>query len=227
MRARAPRRLAAAALSTAIVIGSAGTAVAADFQPPRTVRAEAPVPGADALLAQAKTLSGLTDVLKPVTDLVSGALGGASPADVTALAGKANSALDAAKAAAPAKPPAAPVTPPAAATPPGAVTPPAAPSLPSAVPALPLGGPEQAAAPEDLKGDAVAAVKKGIDDLLKAVTSANVAGIVPAATAVVTGLVGLVVATVLGGGLPAPSLPGLPPLPKAPTDALSVPKPAA
>ncbi|MFF4182116.1 hypothetical protein ACFYZ9_02910 [Streptomyces sp. NPDC001691] len=201
MRARTPRRLAAVVLSTAIVVGSAGTAMAADFQPPRSVRAEAPVPGADALLAQVKSLANIGGVITPVTDLVTKVLGGASPADVTALAGKATSALDAVKSAAPATP-ANPATS-------------ATPALP-ALPALPLGGAERAAAPLDVKDDAVAALKKSIDDLVKAVTSANVAAILPAATGVVTGLVGVVLATVLGGGLPLPSLPGLPPLPKLP-----------
>ncbi|MET9362126.1 hypothetical protein ABZX93_14545 [Streptomyces sp. NPDC006632] len=206
MRARTPRRLAAVALSTALVVGSAGTAwAAADVQPPRPAGAEAPVPGADAVLKQVKTLADLGGALKPVTDLLTGALGGASPADVTAPAAKATSALDAVKAAAPAAP---------------AV--PATPSAPAAVPALPLGGSQLAAGPTDIKADAVAALKKSIDSLVKAVTSANVAGIVPAATEVVTGLVGLVVATLLGGGLPVPSLPGLPALPKLPTDALPV-----
>ncbi|MFF3978476.1 hypothetical protein [Streptomyces sp. NPDC001828] len=201
MRARTPRRLAAVALSTAIVVGSAGTAMAADFPPPRSVRADAPVPGSDALLGQARTLSGLGGALAPVADLLTGVLKGGSPADVTALAGKATSALDAVKPVAPAKPPAAPAIPPAA----------------SGLPAVPLGGPEQAPAPDDIKGDAVTAVQKGVDDLLKAVTSANAGGIVPAATAVVTGLVGLVLAVVTGSGLPVPNLPGVP---KAPTDAV-------
>ncbi|MCX5381771.1 hypothetical protein [Streptomyces sp. NBC_00083] len=213
MRARTPRRLVAVALTTAIVAGSAGTALAADAPPARTVRAEAPVPGADAVLKQVKTLADLGGVLKPVTDVLTGALNGGSPADVTALAGKATSALDAVKAAAPAAP----------AVPAPAVAAPALPATPpAALPALPLGGPQFAAGPADIKADAVAALKKSLDSLVKAVTSANVAGIVPAATEVVTGLVGLVVATVLGGGLPVPNLPGLPALPKLPTDALPV-----
>ncbi|MGW2792161.1 hypothetical protein ACWC9H_19840 [Streptomyces sp. NPDC001251] len=204
MRARTPRRLAAVALSTAIVIGSAGTAMAAGSPPPRAARAEAPVPGADSLLGQAQRLNGLGGVLTPVTDLLTGVLKGASPADTAALAGKATAALDAARQAAPA----APVTPPAApATPPAAAGP----------AAVPLGGPEQDAVLAAARDDAVATVKKGIDDLVEAVTSLNVGGVLPAATSVVTGLVGLVLTTVTGGGLPVPDLPGLP---KVPTDAV-------
>ncbi|MYV92930.1 hypothetical protein GT350_22285, partial [Streptomyces sp. SID1034] len=100
MLVRTPRRLVAAALSTVIVAGSAGTAMAADSPPPRTVRAEAPVPGADALLGQAQQLNGLGGVLTPVTDLLTGVLKGGSAADTAALAGKATSALDALKQAA-------------------------------------------------------------------------------------------------------------------------------
>ncbi|MFE0685692.1 hypothetical protein ACFW17_33480 [Streptomyces sp. NPDC058961] len=195
MRARTPRRLAAVALSTAIVIGSAGTAMAAGSPPPRAARAEAPVPGADSLLGQAQRLNGLGGVLTPVTDLLTGVLKGASPADTAALAGKATAALDAVQQAAPA------ATPPAAAGP----------------AAVPLGGPEQDAVLAAARDDAVATVKKGIDDLVKAVTSLNVGGVLPAATSVVTGLVGLVLTTVTGGGLPVPDLPGLP---KVPTDAV-------
>ncbi|MFG2721152.1 hypothetical protein ACGFW5_23065 [Streptomyces sp. NPDC048416] len=224
MRARTPRRVAAVALSTAIVIGSAGTAMATDVQPPRPVSAGAPVPpGADQVLGQAQTLAALGAVLKPVTDLLTGVLKGGSPADVKVLADRATKALDAVKTPAPATPTAptkpAPATPTAPAKPDTA----AAPAKPgtAAAPALTLaplslGGPGTAAGPMDVKGDAVAALKKSLDDLLKAVTSANAAGVVPAATGVVTNLVGLVTATVVGGGLPAPKLSGLPALPPPP-----------
>ncbi|MFD7166943.1 hypothetical protein [Streptomyces violascens] len=183
MPVRTPRRLVAVALSTAIVIGSAETAVAADFQPPRSVRAGVPVPGADALLAQIKQLGPIEPLLSTVTDLLNGVLGGASPADATALAAKATAALDAVKSAAPAAPTA---------------------------PGIPLGGPQKPGAPTDIKDDAVAAAKKAIADLVAAVTKGDVVAILAAATAVLTGLIGVILAILLGGGLPLPALPGLP-----------------
>ncbi|WP_306453552.1 hypothetical protein [Streptomyces sp. Tue6028] len=72
-----------------------------------------------------------------------------------------------------------------------------------------------AKAPTDLKGDALAALQAAVDALLKAATSGDAAQVAPAVTAVVTGLVDFVAATVLGGGLPAPDLPGLPSLSSA------------
>ncbi|MEV8528328.1 hypothetical protein AB0451_29915 [Streptomyces sp. NPDC052000] len=204
MRVRTPRRLAAVALSTALVLGSAGTTMAADFPHQRPVRAEAPVPGADAVLAQVKTLGDLGGAITPVTDLLTAVLkadnGQLPAADLQSQVAKITTALDKLKSAVPAAP--ALPTPPAPALP--------APPYPSS------GGSETSAAPLDIRDDAVAALKKAIDTLVKDVTTLNVAGLVPHATAVVTGLVGVVVATVLGGGLPAPSLPGLPPLPKPP-----------
>ncbi|MFL4904218.1 hypothetical protein ACJ6WF_13790 [Streptomyces sp. MMS24-I2-30] len=76
---------------------------------------------------------------------------------------------------------------------------------------------------KDLRGDALAALQKAVDALLAAVTSGDVSKVLPAATAVVTGLVNFVAATVLGGGLPAPDLPGLPALPSLPVPAPSLP----
>ncbi|WP_438293208.1 hypothetical protein [Streptomyces sp. HUAS TT7] len=188
MRVRTPRRLVAVALSTAIVIGSAETAMAADFQLPRSVRADVPVPGSDALLAQIKQLGPLGPLLSTVTDLLNGVLGGASPADATALAAKATAALDAVKSEAPAAPTA---------------------------PGLPVGGPQKSGAPTDIKDDAIAAAKKAIADLVAAVTKGDVVAILAAATAVLTGLIGVILAALLGGGLPLPALPGLP-LPQLP-----------
>ncbi|MFI6687280.1 hypothetical protein [Streptomyces sp. NPDC050485] len=227
MRARTPRRLAAVALSTAIVIGSAGTAMAAESHSPSSVRAEVPVPGgdvpvpgADALLAQVNSLGDMGGVLTPVTDLLNAVLkadnGQLPAADAEALLAKATAALDKVKSA-PLAVPATPSVPSTSALP--AV--PATPSVPStsalpAAPKLPAGSPQNAAALLDLKADAVAALKKALGALVKDVTSLNVAGVVPDATAVITGLVGVVVATVLGGGLPVPNLPGLPALPKLP-----------
>ena len=98
------------------------------------------------------------------------------------------------------------------------------PKLPAA-PALPVpNGAERAVAeiPLDLKADALNALQNAVDTLVKAVTCGDVAGVAAAAPAVVTGLVNVVVATVLGGGLPAANLPGLPRLP-LPADALPLP----
>jgi hypothetical protein len=62
----------------------------------------------------------------------------------------------------------------------------------------------------DLTGDALSVLRKAIDSRLQAVTSGDVTQAVPAVTSVVTGLVNTVTATLLGGGLPAANLPGLP-----------------
>ncbi|MEU3369474.1 hypothetical protein ABZ734_03125 [Streptomyces sp. NPDC006660] len=245
MRARTPRRLAAVALSTAIVIATAGSAAAADPAPPSPAATQKPAQGTGALLQQVTALAGLGGVLKPVTDLLSGVLGGKSASDVSALAGKATEALDASKTATPAmivpSTPAMPSTPAAPSTPavpasPAAHAKPATPAVPavpatpatpakpatpaapaapatsvlSTRPSAPLGGPEEAAGPADVRAEAVSALRKSVDDLVKAATSTDAARVVPAANSVVSGLVGVVVATVLGAGLPVPDLPGLP-----------------
>ncbi len=81
------------------------------------------------------------------------------------------------------------------------------------------------AGPLDIKADALAALQKSVDTLLTAVTSGDVANVAPAVTGVVTSLVGFVAATLLGGGLPAPDLAGLPPLPKLPVEVPPLPVP--
>ncbi|MEV4424679.1 hypothetical protein ACN9M0_23335 [Streptomyces sp. R-07] len=128
----------------------------------------------------------------------------------------------------PVTPPAAdlPVTPPAAdlpVTPPAAdlpVTPPAA-DLPVKPPVtLPVAAGAKAApgaaAPADIVADALASVEKAVAALLAAVTSGDAGGVVPQVTSTLTSLVNLAVATVLGSGLPAPDLAGLPTLPALP-----------
>ncbi|MFE1549723.1 hypothetical protein [Streptomyces sp. NPDC058718] len=72
------------------------------------------------------------------------------------------------------------------------------------------------AAPADVVDDALATVEKAVAGLLAAVTSADAGGVVPQVTATLTSLVNLAVATVLGSGLPAPDLAGLPALPALP-----------
>ncbi|WP_234285471.1 hypothetical protein [Streptomyces venezuelae] len=74
----------------------------------------------------------------------------------------------------------------------------------------------KAAAPADVVTDALATVEKAVAGLLAAVTSGDAGGVVPQVTATLTSLVNLAVATVLGSGLPAPDLAGLPQLPSLP-----------
>ncbi|WP_416963670.1 hypothetical protein [Streptomyces sp. Agncl-13] len=219
MRGLPARRVASSVLCATVLIGIAGpAAVAADNDSARKhvhAASSAPVPGADALLAQVKGLGDVGGVLTPVTDLLTQALkadNGQLSADQAKTLGDAvTAAIAKVTAAAPAAPavPAVPAAPAVPAVP--AV--PAAPALPS----LKSGDDSKAEAPADLAGDALASLQKAVATLLAAVTSGDVAGVVPAVTGVVTGLVNVVAATLLGGGLPAPSLPGLPALPSLPS----------
>lgn len=212
MRALPVRRIATPVLCSALLLGTAGPVYAAshDDTAREAVRSapRAPVPGADALLAQVKSLGDIAGVLKPVTDLLNDVLkadGGKLPAaDLAKHTEAIKSALDAAKAAAPK----------------GAELPPAA-QLPSttllpSTAQLPTGGAQAAKAPMDVKADALAALQKAVDALIKAVTAGDPAAIAKELPNVVTGLVNFAAATLLGGGLPAPNLPGLPALPKLP-----------
>ncbi|MFB7343086.1 hypothetical protein ACFCZ6_23800 [Streptomyces hydrogenans] len=123
---------------------------------------------------------------------------------------------------APVAPPAveAPVVPPAVETPAGlSVKPPV--TLPVAAGAVAVKAGR--AAPADLVDDALATVEKAVAGLLAAVTSGDAAGVVPQVTATLTSLVNLAVATVLGSGLPAPDLAGLPALPALPVEPPALP----
>ncbi|MEU5218810.1 hypothetical protein AB0G79_21795 [Streptomyces sp. NPDC020807] len=98
-----------------------------------------------------------------------------------------------------------------------------APELPVAAPALPVKPPVSLpvaagakAAPTDLVDDALATVEKAVAGLLAAVTSGDAAAVVPQVTSTLTSLVNLALATVLGSGLPAPDLAGLPAVPSLP-----------
>ncbi|MFE5714857.1 hypothetical protein ACFQ7J_29060 [Streptomyces sp. NPDC056501] len=96
-----------------------------------------------------------------------------------------------------------------------------APALPVKPPvSLPVAAGAKAApgiaAPADIVDDALATVEKAVAGLLAAVTSGDAGGVVPQVTATLTSLVNLAVATVLGSGLPAPDLAGLPALPALP-----------
>ena len=76
MRGLPVRRLASTALCASLVLGvAAPTAFAADgLAPERTAASKAPLPNADALLAQTKSLGDLGSLLTPVTDLVNAVL---------------------------------------------------------------------------------------------------------------------------------------------------------
>ncbi|MFB7516750.1 hypothetical protein [Streptomyces sp. NPDC056144] len=98
-----------------------------------------------------------------------------------------------------------------------------APELPVPAPALPVKPPVSLpvtagakAAPTDLVDDALATVEKAVAGLLAAVTSGDATAVVPQVTSTLTSLVNLALATVLGSGLPAPDLAGLPAVPSLP-----------
>ncbi|MFF9036563.1 hypothetical protein ACF090_13960 [Streptomyces sp. NPDC014892] len=133
-------------------------------------------------------------------------------------------------------PPPAPAVPPA---PPAVNTPavPAAPSVPAA-PQLPVTLPAYDRGPAQPAGrlaanpvtDALAALQSAVDALLKAVTSGDLAQVVPAVTGVVTALLKVIAAILVGSGLPVPAdLPPVQPpaeLPVAPPAELPVAPPA-
>ncbi|MFC8128412.1 hypothetical protein [Streptomyces sp. NPDC057302] len=206
MRALPVRRIATTVLCASLLIGAAGPVVAAESDSRSSAQeaADAPVPGADKLLAQAKTLSDAGGVLTPVTDLLTAVLkadkGQLPAADATKLADPVKAAITKAGAAAP-KAPELPQTP----------ALPEAPALPKALP-----DDDRTVAAPDPKADALKALQTAVDGLLKAATGGDVTKVAGAVTPVLTGLVNLVAATLLGGGLPAPDLAGLPALPKLP-----------
>ncbi|MEW1926753.1 hypothetical protein [Streptomyces sp. NPDC088360] len=208
MRALPVRRIATTVLCASLLIGTAGPVIAAESDsPPNNAQeaARAPVAGADALLAQAKTLGDAGGVLTPVTDLLTAVLkadkGQLPAAEAAKLAEPVKAAITKASAAAP-KAPEAPALPQTS-------------TLPEA-PALPKAMPDDARAAADPKADALKALQTAVDTLLKAATGGDVAAVASAVPTVLTGLVNVVAATLLGGGLPAPDLAGLPALPKLP-----------
>ncbi|MFD5365880.1 hypothetical protein [Streptomyces sp. NPDC127103] len=237
MRPLATRRITALAISAVITLGTAGPAIAGEHHPTTAAEraARAPLPDVAALLTQAEALGELGSVTTPVTELVTAALkadsGQLPAADAEALKAEIAAAVEEAKATAPAPLPDAPVTPPSTGlpvTPPSTdlpVTPPAeAPALPVNPPVtLPVAADAKAAAPADIVDDALATVEKAVAALLAAVTSGDAGGVVPQVTATLTSLVNLAVSTVLGSGLPAPDLAGLPALPALPVTAPELP----
>ncbi|MEV1025526.1 hypothetical protein [Streptomyces sp. NPDC050264] len=195
MPAQPVRRLATSVLCASLLIGAASPAFAADSGDGPvgpTGTSAAPVPGAAALLAQAKVLHDAGGVLTPVSDLITAVLkanGKLDPKDAKKLADPIKTAIDTAK-----KTAATPVP----KTAGGAV-------------------PDDAKAPLDVRTDALAVLQSAVDALVKAATSGDAGAVATQVPAVVTGLVNVLAATLLGSGLPAPSLSGLPALPKLPT----------
>ncbi|MHC0430730.1 hypothetical protein ACX6XY_11135 [Streptomyces sp. O3] len=232
------RRLATSALCATLFLGAAAPAIAAEDSVDRSRRTEtqgAPVPGADRLLEQTETLGGVGDVLKPVTDLLGQALkaddGQLPEADAEQLAEAVKQAIDAVKGQVPEVPevPEAPEVPETLEVP---ETPeaPEAPEVPEApdVPDTTLPGDAKNAArnmaPVDLQDEALDALLAAVEALVESVTSGDVAEVATQVPVVLTGLVNFVVATLLGGVLPAPDLPGLPDLPELPVDAPELPE---
>ncbi|MCM1975904.1 MULTISPECIES: hypothetical protein [unclassified Streptomyces] len=212
MRALPARRIAVSALSATLLLGIAGPAASAvdDSARERThAVSAAPVPGADALLAQTKSLGDLGGVLTPVTDLLNAVLkadnGQLSAAEAEKLGQAVKDAIAKATAAAPVTPPVS--------------TPelPTTPQLPTTA-TLPVanGDNKSAQLPADLVADALAGLQKEVDALLAAAVKGDLVKVTGAVSAVLTSLVNVVAATLLGAGLPAPTLPGLPQLPSLP-----------
>ncbi|MFJ6293481.1 hypothetical protein ACIQJX_09005 [Streptomyces griseoviridis] len=225
MRALPARRLASSALcATLLTAVAAPTALAADAGPAREQRARsaprAPLPGADGLAAQARSLGDAGGVLAAITPLLDAALkadkGQLAKDQAMKLAAAVQDAIKKATAATTATTPTA--------ADPAAPTAPAAPASPAA-PGLTKGGQAGTAAIADVKAASLAALQKAVDGLAVATTSGDPAKVAPAATAVVAGEVNVLAATLVGGGLPAPDLPGLPKPPSAP--AAVPPAPAA
>ncbi|MCF2435670.1 hypothetical protein LV779_18560 [Streptomyces thinghirensis] len=77
-------------------------------------------------------------------------------------------------------------------------------------------GSDETAAAADLAAQSYAALQKQIDALVEAATSGTAEQVSPAVEDVVTGVVNVVAATLVGSGLPPPTWPNLPALPAAP-----------
>ncbi|MGW0184147.1 hypothetical protein ACWDV7_00075 [Streptomyces sp. NPDC003362] len=238
MRGLPVRRIASTALCATLVLGIAGpAAMAADHDPARErtpATSQAPVADAKALLGQTQTLNDLGVVLDPVTKMLDAVLkadeGQLSAEEAKKLgdAAKASIAkLGTAASAAPAAPaaPAVPAVPAA----------PSAPTVPSTsnAPIVTLPAPaslvknDPAASATDVRAGVLDDLQKAIDALIEAATSGLVDQVVPAATAVVTGLVNVLTTTLVGGALPAHTVAGLPPLPSLPAAEASAPQSSA
>ncbi|MFE1112180.1 hypothetical protein [Streptomyces rochei] len=227
------RRIATTVLTAGLLIGLSGPAVmAADGESVRErthAASRAPLPDAAELQDQVGSLAGLGGVLTPVTDLLSAVLkadnGKLAATDADQLAAAVKDALAKAEAAdadaddtATTPETSTPGTTPGTSTPaqPPAVTAPDA-ETPVTLPApVAAQGADETAAASDLAASAYAELQKQIDALIKASTSGTAEQVSPAVKDVVTGVVNVVAATLVGGELPAADLAGLPALPAAP-----------
>ncbi|WP_433546574.1 hypothetical protein ACQPZG_16850 [Streptomyces sp. CA-294286] len=174
--------LVSTAVCGALALGTAGPAIAVvNDHPVTSEAAPGPIPGAEALTGQAKSLADTAGVLKPVSDLVGAVLkapdGKVAP-DAAAMLGK---PVDEALA-----------------------------TLSKPVPAA------KAPADPGLKAKAAADLRADVTALLKAVEKGDPKATAAAVKAVITGSVNVLAAVLLGDGLPAPDLKGLPELPKVP-----------
>ncbi|WP_282083320.1 hypothetical protein [Streptomyces tendae] len=225
------RRIATSALCAGLLIGLSGPAVMAadgDSVRERTHAAShAPLPDAEELQSQVGSLAGLGEVLTPVTDLLSAVLkadnGQLSATDADKLSAAVKDALakaDAADADAddvattPGTTTPGTTTP---AQPPAVTAPEAGTDTPVTLPApVTAQSDDGTAAASDLSAAAEAALQKQIDALVKATTSGTAEQVTPAVKDLMTGIVNVVAATMVGNGLPAADLAGLPGVPTAP-----------
>ncbi|WML80443.1 hypothetical protein [Streptomyces sp. VNUA74] len=221
------RRIATTALCAGLLIGISGPAVmAADGESVRErthAASHAPLPDVAELQSQVGSLAGLGGVLTPVTDMLTAVLeaedGRLSAADADKLSDAVKDALakaEAADADADDADTDDTATTPGTATPaqPPAVTAPEA-GDPVTLPA-PVAAQDEAAAAPDLTATAYAELQKQVDALVKATTAGSAEQVSPAVENVVTGVVNVVAATLVGNGLPAADLAGLPAVPSAP-----------
>ncbi|MGP3925561.1 hypothetical protein [Streptomyces sp. 8N616] len=232
MPMRIPRKagvLVSSAMCGALVAGTgAAVAVSETGTPARSApERKAPgaqLPGADALLGQAKLLGDLGGVTRPVNDLVLAVLqspDGRLPAAEANRYGEEIRRALASVTQAPAVPPAtqpAPGQDPAilpAYDVPGAVDPATDPAAnaadPAAAPAANAADPGQ-----DLKAKAVADFETRLDALLRAIPAGDESVTAAAVQELLTGTVNVVASVMVGGGLPAANLDGLPPMPQVP-----------
>ncbi|MFD8069936.1 hypothetical protein [Streptomyces parvulus] len=221
------RRIATTALCAGLLIGISGPAVmAADGESVRErthAASHAPLPDVAELQSQVGSLAGLGGVLTPVTDMLTAVLkaedGRLSAADADKLSDAVKDALAKAEAAdADADDADADDT----ATTPGTATPAQPPAVtapeagdPVTLPA-PVAAQDETAAAPDLTATAYAELQKQVDALVKATTAGSAEQVSPAVENVVTGVVNVVAATLVGNGLPAADLAGLPAVPSAP-----------
>ncbi|MFD8430073.1 hypothetical protein ACFV1R_20990 [Streptomyces coelicoflavus] len=225
------RRIATSTLCAGLLIGLSGPAVmAADGDPVRErthAASHAPLPDADELQSQVAGLADLGGVLTPVTDMLTAVLkadnGQLSATDADKLSAAVEDALAKADAAdtdaddtatTPGTTTPGTTTP---AEPPAVTAPEAGTDTPVTLPApVTAQSDDGTAAASDLSAAAEAELQKQIDALVKATTSGTAEQVSPAVKDVMTGIVNVVAATLVGNGLPAADLAGLPGVPTAP-----------